>query len=297
MAKFNEKISSLISSQLPDFVVDDHPQFVQFLKTYFQFMESAMLQVTSIESTDGVTLENETGLQDNLLLDGSKITSERTQSDAGDKIIYEDTTYGSFTVGETITGLTSKATAKVIAEDLANGKIFITAQDRFSLNEIIQGNDSGAEAVINNYRPNPVNNVQQLTNFRDPDKVISNFLSNFRDEFLKTIPETLANGIDKRSLIKNIKSLYRMKGTQKGHELFFRILFNQVSETFYPRSQMLRVSDGQWDTQKVLRAIASTGNTTNLVGRTITGKTSAATAVIESIKKFIIANREVSEFI
>ena len=297
MAKFNEKISSLISSQLPDFVVDDHPQFVQFLKTYFQFMESAMLQVTSIESTDGVTLENETGLQDNLLLDGSKITSERTQSDAGDKIIYEDTTYGSFTVGETITGLTSKATAKVIAEDLVNGKIFITAQDRFSLNEIIQGNDSGAEAVINNYRPNPVNNVQQLTNFRDPDKVISNFLSNFRDEFLKTIPETLANGIDKRSLIKNIKSLYRMKGTQKGHELFFRILFNQVSETFYPRSQMLRVSDGQWDTQKVLRAIASTGNTTNLVGRTITGKTTAATAVIESIKKFIIANREVSEFI
>ena len=297
MAKFNEKISSLISSQLPDFVVDDHPQFVQFLKTYFQFMESAMLQVTSIESTDGVTLENETGLQDNLLLDGSKITSERTQSDAGDKIIYEDTTYGSFTVGETITGLTSKATAKVIAEDLANGKIFITAQDRFSLNEIITGNDSGAEAVINNYRPNPVNNVQQLTNFRDPDKVISNFLSNFRDEFLKTIPETLANGIDKRSLIKNIKSLYRMKGTQKGHELFFRILFNQVSETFYPRSQMLRVSDGQWDTQKVLRAIASTGNTTNLVGRTITGKTTAATAVIESIKKFIIANREVSEFI
>ena len=297
MAKFNEKISSLISSQLPDFVVDDHPQFVQFLKTYFQFMESAMLQVTSIESTDGVTLENETGLQDNLLLDGSKITSERTQSDAGDKIIYEDTTYGSFTVGETITGLTSKATAKVIAEDLANGKIFITAQDRFSLNEIIQGNDSGAEAVINNYRPNPVNNVQQLTNFRDPDKVIANFLTNFRDEFLKTIPETLANGIDKRSLIKNIKSLYRMKGTQKGHELFFRILFNQVSETFYPRSQMLRVSDGQWDTQKVLRAIASTGNTTNLVGRTITGKTSAATAVIESIKKFIIANREVSEFI
>ena len=297
MAKFNEKISSLIISQLPDFVVDDHPQFVQFLKTYFQFMESAMLQVTSIESTDGITLENETGLLDNLLLDGSKITSERTHSDAGDKIIYEDTTYGSFTVGETITGLTSKATAKVIAEDLANGKIFITAQDRFSLNEIIQGNDSGAEAVINNYRPNPVNNVQQLTNFRDPDKVISNFLSNFRDEFLKTIPETLANGIDKRSLIKNIKSLYRMKGTQKGHELFFRILFNQVSETFYPREQMLRVSDGQWDTQKVLRAIASTGNTTNLVGRTITGKTSAATAVIESIKKFIIANREVSEFI
>ena len=297
MAKFNDKISTLINSQLPDFVVDDHPQFVQFLKTYYQFMESAMLQVTSIENTDGITLENETGLKDNLLLDGSKITSERTQQDQGDKIIYEDSSFGKFTIGETITGLVSKATAKVIAEDLSNGKIYISAQDKFALNEIITGNDSNAQAVINDYRPNPVNTVQDLINFRDPDKVISNFLTKFRDEFLKTIPENLAIGLDKRNLIKNIKSMYRLKGTQAGHELFFRILFNQISETFYPRSQMLRVSDGQWDSQKVLRSIVVIGDTTNLVGRTITGSSTGATAVVESVKKFIIANKEVTEFV
>ena len=297
MAKFNEKISTLISSQLPDFVVDDHPQFVQFLKTYYQFMESAMLQVTSIENTDGITLENETNLANNLLLDGSKITSDITQADAGDKIIYEDTVYGNFTIGETITGLVSKATAKILAEDLTNGKLYISAQDKFNKDEIIVGNDSNAQAVINEYRPNPVSTVQDLTNFRDPDKVISNFLTKFRDEFLKTIPENLANGLDKRNLIKNIKSMYRLKGTQAGHDLFFRILFNQVSETFYPRTQMLRVSDGQWDTQKVLRAVATTGDTTNLVGREITGMTTNATAIIESIKKFVIANKEVSEFV
>ena len=91
--------------------------------------------------------------------------------------------------------------------------------------------------------------------------------------------------------------MYRLKGTQAGHDLFFRILFNQVSETFYPRTQMLRVSDGQWDTQKVLRAVATTGDTTNLVGREITGMTTNATAIIESIKKFVIANKEVSEFV
>ena len=297
MAKFNDKISTLINSQLPDFVVDDHPQFVQFLKTYYQFMESAMLQVTSIENTDGITLENETGLKDNLLLDGSKITSEKTQSDAGDKIIYEDTIFGKFTIGETITGLVSKATATVLAEDLTNGKLYISAQDKFAKNETIIGNTSNAQAVINDYRPNPVNTVQDLTNFRDPDKVISNFLTKFRDEFLKTIPENLAIGLDKRNLIKNIKSMYQLKGTQAGHELFFRILFNQVSETFYPRTQMLRVSDGQWDTQKVLRAIITVGDSTNLVGRTITGSTTGATAIIESIKKFIIGNKEVSEFV
>ena len=297
MAKFNDKISTLINSQLPDFVVDDHPQFVQFLKTYFTFMESAEMQVTSIESTDGITLENETGRSDNLLLNGSKISSERTQLDAGDKIILEDSSFGKFTVGEIITGVTSNATATVVAEDLANNRIFTSAQDKFIKGEIVTGNSSNAQAIINSYRPNPVQNIQQLTNFRDPDKAISDFLTKFRDEFLKTIPENLAIGLNKRNLIKNIKSMYRLKGTQKGHELFFRILFNEISETFYPRTQMLRVSDGQWDTQKVLRAIANTGNTINLVGRTITGQTSGASAVVESVRKFILGNREISEFI
>ena len=297
MAKFNDKISTLINSQLPDFVVDDHPQFVQFLKTYFTFMESAEMQVTSIESTDGITLENETGRNDNLLLDGSKISSERTQLDADDKIILEDSSFGKFTVGEIITGVTSNATATVVAEDLANNRIFTSAQDKFIKGEIVTGNSSNAQAIINSYRPNPVQNIQQLTNFRDPDKAISDFLTKFRDEFLKTIPENLAIGLNKRNLIKNIKSMYRLKGTQKGHELFFRILFNEISETFYPRTQMLRVSDGQWDTQKVLRAIANTGNTINLVGRTITGQTSGASAVVESVRKFILGNREISEFI
>jgi len=297
MAKFNDKISTLINSQLPDFVIDDHPQFAKFLKLYFTFMESAELQVTSIESTDGITLENETGRTDNLLLDGSKISSERTQLDAGEKLILEDSSFGKFTVGETVTGSSSNATATVVAEDLANNRIFISAQDKFIKGEIITGNSSDAQAVINNYRPNPVQNIQQLLNFRDPDKVISDFLTKFRDEFLKTIPEDLAIGLDKRNLIKNIKSMYRLKGTNEGHALFFRILFNETSETFYPREQILKASDGQWDTQKVLRAIATIGNTTNLVGRTITGQTSGATAVVESVRKFILGAKEISEFI
>jgi hypothetical protein len=297
MAKFNDKISTLINSQLPDFVVDDHPQFVQFLKTYFTFMESAELQVTSVENTDGILLENETGISFNLVLNGSKISSEKTQLDADDKIILEDSSYGKFTVGETITGATSKATSTVISEDLNNNRIYISAQDKFIVGETITGNLSNAQAVVNNYRPNPVQTIQQLTNFRDPDKVISNFLTQFRNEFLKTIPENLSIDLNKRNLIKNIKSMYRLKGTNKGHELFFRILFNDVSETFYPRTQMLRVSDGQWDTQKVLRAIAITGNTSDLVGRRITGQTSGATAIIETIKKFIIGSKEISEFI
>ena len=59
MAKFNEKISTILNSQLPEFVVADHPKFVEFLKVYYQLLESAELSVTAIEGTDGILLQSE----------------------------------------------------------------------------------------------------------------------------------------------------------------------------------------------------------------------------------------------
>jgi len=297
MAKFTDKISSLINQQAPEFVLEQHPKFLEFVKTYYTFMESAELGVTSVQTTDGIQLETETAQANELILDGSRIDSDRTQLDAGDKILLESSAFGKFTRGETITGSTSNATATVLAEDLDNNRLYISAQDKFIDGEEVVGSSSNATAIINSYKPNPVNNIQDLLNFRDPDKVVSNFLTKFRNEFLNTLPENLNTGVDKRKLIKNIKSVYRAKGTNRGHELFFRLLFGLESETIYPRENILRASDGKWDTNKVLRAIATVGNTGDLIGRTIEGETSGATAIVENVFKFQIGANEVTSFI
>ena len=297
MAKFTKKITNLINQQVPEFVLSDHPKFLEFVKTYYRFMESAEITLANIELTDGIQLETETAQTNSLVLDASKLDTDRTSLDAGDKILLEDSGFGKFTRGEIVTGQTSNATATVLSEDLINNRLFISAQDKFVKDEVIIGATSTARATISNYKPNPVNNIQDLLNFRDPDKAISNFLTKFRNEFLNTLPEVLDTNVDKRKLIKNIKSVYRAKGTQRGHEVFFRFLFNLDSETFYPREQMLRVSDGQFDTKKVLRAIATVGDTSDLIGRTITGQTSSATAIIENVFKFQIGANEVTEFI
>jgi len=297
MAKFFDKISNLINSQAPEFVVEQHPKFLEFVKTYYTFMESAELNVTSVQTTDGITLETETNQENTLLLDGSRIQSDKTQLDAGDKIILESSTFGKFTNGETITGQTTGATATILAEDLNSNRLFITSQNKFKVGETVLGSSSNASAVVNSLKLNPVTNIQELLNFRDPDKVISNFLTKFRNEFLNTLPETLDDNVDKRKLIKNIRSLYRAKGTSRGHELFFRLLFDEKSETIYPREQLLRASDGKWDSFNILRSIATAGNTEELVGRTITGQTSKATAVVENVFKFQIGSNTVTEFI
>src|SRR6056300_1010846 len=297
MAKFNDKISTILNSQLPEFVVADHPKFAEFLKVYYQLLESAELSIDTIEGTDGILLQSETGQLNNLILNSSRKDTARTLLDAGDKILLEESTYGKFTRGEVVTGQTSKATATVLVEDIANNRLIISAQDKFIDTEVIVGASSGAQANITNYRPNPVNNITDLINFRDPDKVINHFLTQMRDEFLATLPENLAASVDRRKLIKNIKSLYRSKGSVRGHEMFFRILFGETSETIYPREQMLKASDGQFDTLKVLRVISSVGDANQLSGRTSTGQSSNATAIVENTSQFQIGDSTVTQLI
>ena len=89
MAKFNDKISTILSSQLPEFVIEQHPKFAEFLKVYYQLLESAELSVTSVKSTEGILLETETAQANNLVLNSSAIGTARTLLDAGDKIIFE----------------------------------------------------------------------------------------------------------------------------------------------------------------------------------------------------------------
>ncbi len=297
MAKFTKKISNRINQQVPEFVLSDHPKFLEFVKSYYKFMESAEITLANIELTDGIQLETETAQTNSLVLNASKLDTDRTSLDEGDKILLENSTYGKFQRGEIVTGQTSNATATILSEDLISNRLFISAQDKFVQDEVIIGATSTARATISNYKPNPVTNIQELLNFRDPDKAISNFLTKFRNEFLNSLPETLDSNVSKRKLIKNIKSVYRAKGTARGHEVFFRFLFNLDSEIFYPREQMLRVSDGQFDTKRILRAIATVGDTSDLIGRTITGQTSGATAIIENVFKFQIGANTVSEFI
>src|SRR5210317_235173 len=302
MADFKDKISNLLNSQVPDFVLEDHPLFLDFIKAYYQLMESAEIKLTNIGDPDHLQLDSSANVNNFLLLVGKNVNKD----DSTDRILLEDTSYGDFINGETITGATSGATATVLVEDVdAGSRLFVTHQNKFIEGELITGSSSGAQATIGKYRANPVQNIQQLLDYADVDKTISGFLTKFRNSFLTSIPDTLDGDINKRNLIKNIKSLYQAKGTKRASEIFFKLLFNEQAEIRYPKDNILRVSDGKWDTKKILRCLEiGSSDATNLVGQTITqannptsSSINEATAVVEDVFKFIIGGVTVVELI
>ena len=276
--ELENKLSTQIDGQLPDFIAEDHPQFSKFLKSYYQFLESGELQLTV--DIDNILLEVQTPT--NLLLeDGTLIV---TESGVGST--------GKFEAGETITGGTSYATAKVLVDDLDNAtpKIFISAQQLFETGETVTGGTSGAIGVITKYRANPVQNIQQLLANTNIDNTIYDFIEEFRKSFMAGIPANIANGINRRDLEKHIGDLYRRKGTSEGFKLFIKILLNQSAEIFYPNQYMMKSSSADWDKPTIIRVSSPDEiDADELVGQSITGESSLATALVESSTTFSVS--------
>ena len=138
MAKNNSKlvtkISPLIEGQVPDFVQAEHPQFVKFLKHYYEYLEAGRITYPGeIEFLRQQTNTLEFILQE----DGNRIVTEKGTG-----------TTGLFTNGETITGSTSKATATILVEDGRNKYLYISSQQKFITGETFTGGASGATGVM-----------------------------------------------------------------------------------------------------------------------------------------------------
>ena len=277
--ELNNKVSNHIQTQLPEFIQADHPIFSQFVKLYYQFLESA--ELVFLETNNYLNEETQTI---NFILD-----------EDGEKIVLEDSEI-KFTIGETLQGQTSGATAKVLVDDVDDNKrLFVTSQTQFIIGETVVGLSSNSSGTLESYKPNPVSSIQQLLNYANVDSTIFTFLDKFRDSFLEGIVDNVNTGVDKRKLIKNIRDLYISKGTRKGHELFFRLLLNEEPTIKYPTEQMLRLSDGKWTTKTIIRAEPVEGDASELVGQVITGIESGSTAIVTSSISFRENNRDVVE--
>ena len=270
-SNLTNKLSPLLEGQVPDFIQADHPIFVKFLKSYFEYLEAGELRVSVVIDNLLLELETESFVLD---VDDNKIVLEDAT----------DATTGKFVVGETITGATSKATATILVDDLGNAtkpRLFITSQQKFETGETITGGTSGSTGTVVRYRANPVQNLQQLLEYANVDNTIYDFLDQLRDSFMNAIPTDLATGINKRNLIKNIRELYRAKGTSEGHKIFMRMLLDEDIEVTYPNQFMMRTSDGRWTNQVILRCspgVNAIGG--EMLGVIVTGQTSGATAVV-----------------
>ena len=85
----------------------------------------------------------------------------------------------------------------------------------------------------------------------DVDVSIGAFEKSFFNNFASLIPRDVE--INKETLIKNVLPLYISRGNEKSFKLLFRMLFNDEVDVILPKNNILKVSDGKWTVDNLLK--------------------------------------------
>ena len=153
-----------------------------------------------------------------------------------------------------------------------------------------------------------VNKIKNVKTYQDIDLTEDQYAELLYSTFLKYIPKDII--ADKKLILKHVKDFYRAKGTEKAIRFLMRILYNKEIDLYYPKQDILKVSDGKWFVQKTLRikdvtvkkldgTVVASDNTfydlEKFISTKIKGNTSNATATVERVERFYEKGYRVDE--
>ena len=206
---------------------------------------------------------------------------------------------GTFQKAESVIGLTSGVTGTIsYIKSETELVVLIASEDRpFERFETIQGQVSGATARLIRIKDNVLRGASRLLDNRDVEKSVDIFTDYLKDELYSAIPSSYTG--DKRTLAKRIRDYYQSKGHEQSYRFLMKLIYNQDIEISYPGDEILRVSDGNFVRETLIRAriIGEDVDNTifNFLFKTIKGRTSGAIAKVIDIKKVFVGSQYLAE--
>ena len=255
------RLSSLIESQLPGFIQYEYENFSKFVEKYYEQQESAgqPLDIASnlqtyrdINYYEKNLLEQQSTLVGSITADantfelanGDSFPEENGYVQIGSEMLFYQTRTGNV-FSEVSRGVSGNTTLG----DLYNKSAFVTT------------------AATPHYHGNVVRNISNLFLYALVKEFEKTYLAEFPEAYLK-------EDIDKRSLIKNITSFYKAKGTDKSIKFLFNAIVTDdpqnVPEVIKPKDSTLKASVSDWTKNYSLKVKVNTGDVYSLIGQRIT---------------------------
>ncbi len=140
----------------------------------------------------------------------------------------------------------------------------------------------------------PLYEARKMLDYRDVTTTIDDFKSHFLAMFAKSFPNYTYVPLD--YLIRALRQFYQGKGTVESIEWFFRVIFNEDAEVFFPREDILKASDGTWDAPIVLKVSSPTNDHVNsdvqkfYVGQRV--QTATGEAQVETVITYVVGQAD-----
>ena len=229
--------------------------FLQFLKSYYGWLQSTKLTVSDVVPTN---------------------------------------TKNFFSNKEVIVGQNSKSTAVIRYVDLEGKSIVVdmTTNKPFDYNEVVVGQTSGVQATIFDIKDNVVRELDRFQKNRNQYDSTGKYFEELKDVFNYNFPNDPLT--DRRLIVNKIRDLYTSKSNEQAYRFIFKILYNEEIEFYYPGEDVLRVSDGKFEKTQTLRT-AVTPRIFEFLNKIIRGRTSGSLANVVEIRVFYEGAIEIAE--
>ena len=268
----SRNISYLIENQLPNFIVEDYQLFASFLKSYYGQQE---LRGGVLDLINNLTNYRDINFYDKSVFATTTLSSAASNSQTSINVVstegYPD--QGLVKIDDEIIFYSSKTDTTL--DGLKRG-----VHGNTTLGDLYRTSNFVSTVADNHAVDSKVQNLSNLFLF--------SLIQGFESEYLAGIPEKYLRGeIDKRTLIKNIGSFYKAKGTKRSIQFLFNALISSTeTDVYYPKDTTLKASESDWSNVYAIRVLALSGNPEDLIGETISESSgNFASAVVENVLK------------
>ena len=259
MSETRVKIQSIIENQIPDFIAEESPLLIEFLKQYYISQEYPGGSSDLIQNIDKYTKLNEISKSEESTILLSDISFSDTTITVRDPIFTKGfpDRYGIIQVDNEIITYTSKTLT--------------------TFEGCIRG-FSGVTSYTKPNRPEELVFTSSVAEDHLAGAIVYNLSSLFLQQFLRKIKYQFIPGFSDRSFdsnlnenlfIKQSKDFYDSKGTDKSFKILFAALYGENVEVIKPRDYLFKPSDAGYRRTKDLVVEALTGNPLDLLNKTL----------------------------
>ena len=253
------QVNQVISSQLPSFVQEENPLFVDFLKTYYLGEEYQGGNIDIIQNfNDYQKAETFSGNEN--LIGFTTCTSKVNFFDSTIEVTSTDgwpEKYGLLKINDEIISYTGKTKTS-----------FTGCLRGFSGVESLHSKSDPQQLVFSKTFAASHKNQTQVINLSN--LFLQEFWQNLKNLFLPGFEDRkLVNSVDKANFLRQVKDLFASKGTSNAIEILFKVLYGEDSEVIKPIDYLLAPSDADYvKTQDVIAELIS-GNPNKIAGQTL----------------------------
>tara|TARA_B100000965_G_scaffold280302_1_gene238119 strand:- start:35402 stop:46807 length:11406 start_codon:yes stop_codon:yes gene_type:complete len=255
-----KRISTLIETQLPEFITTEYELFSKFVQKYYESQEvqgGTLDVISNIQKYADIDYYEQNILRQFDILGVSINASD-------DTIVLQDAT--SF----------PKKNGYVRIDDEIIFYSTRTATTLSGCSRGISGNttlgDLYNESTFTGTTADAHNSGQKVYNISN--LFLYAFVKNFENQYLGSFPEKYLKGeVDKRTLIKNIQKFYKAKGTDSSIKFVFNTIVSKdhddKPEVYKPRDFTYKVSESDWTSVYALKCKVISGDVKSLIGQKI----------------------------